>query len=124
SATATTTVIVADTMPPTFSEVPSPMTVEQIGSSGTSLVVSMPIAIDTVSGPVAVSSNAPAIFPPGATTVTFTASDAAGNSATATTTVTVADTMPPTFSGVPAPRTVEQIGPSGTSLVVSMPVAT
>src|SRR5437879_8654279 len=70
-----------------------------------------------------VSSNAPAIFPRGATTVTFTASDAAGNIATATTTVTVVDTTPPTFSGVPPPMTVEQAGPSGTSVVVPMPVA-
>lgn len=124
SATATTTVTVGDTTAPTFSGVPSPMTVEQAGPSGASVAVPLPVATDAVSGSVAVSSNAPAIFPPGATTVTFTARDAAGNSATATTTVTVVDTKPPAFSGVPTPMTVEQAGPSGTSVAVPMPVAT
>src|SRR5204862_1374004 len=89
---------VVDTTPPTFSGVPPPMTVEQAGPSGTSLAVPMPMASDTVSGSVAVSSNAPAIFPRGATTVTFTARDAAGNSATTTTTVTVVDTVSPTLA--------------------------
>jgi hypothetical protein len=100
------------------------MTVEQAGPSGTAVVVPTPMATDAVSGSVAVSSNAPAIFPRGATTVTFTARDAAGNSATATTTVTVADATPPTFSGVPPPITVEQAGPSGTAVVVPTPRAT
>jgi uncharacterized repeat protein (TIGR01451 family) len=124
SATATTTVTVVDTTPPTFSGVLPPMTVEQAGPSGTAVAVPMPTANDTASGSIAVSSNAPAMFPPGATTVTFIAADAAGNSATATTTVTVVDTTPPTFSGVPPPVTVEQASPSGTSVAVPMPVAT
>ena len=98
SATATTTVTVVDTRAPTFTGVPPPMTVEQTGPSGTSVAVPMPSASDTVSGSVAVASNAPAIFPPGRTTVTFTARDAAGNSATATTTVTVVDTVSPTLA--------------------------
>jgi hypothetical protein len=58
----------------------------------------MPTAADTVSGSVIVSSNAPVVFPPGSTIVKFTAHDAAGNSATATTTVTVVDTTPPTVA--------------------------
>jgi len=98
SATATTTVTVADTMPPTFSGVPAPTTVEQAGPSGTSVAVPMPGATDAVSGSVAVSSSAPAIFPRGATTVTFTARDAAGNSATAATTVTVVDSVAPVLA--------------------------
>jgi len=124
SATATTTVTVGDTTAPTFSGVPPPITVEQAGPSGTSVAVPMPVATDAVSGSVTVSSNAPVIFPPGATTVTFTAADAAGNSATAMTTVTVRDTSAPTFSGVPSPMTVEQAGPAGTSVAVPLPVAT
>jgi hypothetical protein len=38
------------------------------------------------------------VFPPGQTTVTFTARDAAGNVATAATTVTVVDTVSPTLA--------------------------
>jgi hypothetical protein len=43
----------------------------------------------------AVTSDAPAIFPLGRTTVTFTAVDASGNVATARTRVTVLDSKPP-----------------------------
>jgi hypothetical protein len=95
NATATATVTVVDTIAPTFSGVPPSMTVEQSGPSGTAVAVPQPTAIDIVSGPVVVSSNAPAVFPPGPTTVTFTARDAAGNTATAAATVTVVDTVPP-----------------------------
>jgi hypothetical protein len=58
----------------------------------------MPTAADNGSGSVAVSSNAPALFPPGPATVTFTASDASANVATATTIVTVVDTAAPTLA--------------------------
>jgi hypothetical protein len=40
-------------------------------------------------------SNAPAVFPPGTTTVIFSTADVAGNSATVSTTVTVMDTIAP-----------------------------
>jgi hypothetical protein len=51
---------------------------------------------------VTVTSNAPAVFPLGTTTVTFTATDDAGNSSTATTTVTIVDTTPPIINAVTA----------------------
>ncbi len=88
-------VTVRDVTAPTFSGVPAPMGIEQSSQSGAPFTLVMPTAADNCSGSVAVSSNAPAIFPPGPTTVTFTAVDAAGNSATAATTVTVVDTTPP-----------------------------
>src|SRR5204863_376904 len=108
---------------PTFSSVPALITIEQASQSGAAFVVPMATAGDNCSSPVVVSSDAPAVFPPGPTTVTFTARDAAGNSATATTTVTVVDTTAPTFSGVPLPRTVEQTGSAGTSVALPMPSA-
>jgi uncharacterized repeat protein (TIGR01451 family) len=123
TASDTVVVTVRDVTAPAFSGVPAPMTIEQSSQSGASFSVSIPTAADNCSGSVVVSSNAPAAFPPGPTTVTFTARDAAGNNATAATTVTVVDTTPPTFSGVPPPITVEQTGPSGTSLVVPKPTA-
>jgi large repetitive protein len=123
TASDTVVVTVRDVAAPTFSGVPAPVTIEQSSQSGATFSVSMPPATDNCSGSVVVSSNAPATFPPGPTTVTFSARDAAGNSATATTTVTVVDTRPPMFSGVPPPMTVEQTGPSGTSLVVPKPTA-
>jgi len=54
-------------------------------------------ATDDVDGTVSVTSDAPDIFSLGDTTVTFSASDAAGNSATATTVVTVTDQTAPTL---------------------------
>jgi PKD repeat protein len=46
-----------------------------------------------------VANNAPAVFPKGTTTVTWTVTDTSGNSATATQTVTVQDHEPPSISG-------------------------
>jgi len=94
----TVVVTVRDETAPTFSGVPAPVIVEQSSPAGATVTMTMPIGLDNCTGSVAVSSNAPALFPPGATTVTFTAVDAAGNSATATTRVTVVDTVPPTLA--------------------------
>jgi uncharacterized repeat protein (TIGR01451 family) len=124
TASDTVVVTVRDVTAPTFSGVPAPITLEQSSPSGTTFSVAMAAAADNCSGSVAVSSNAPAIFPPGPTVVTFTARDAASNSASAATTVTVVDTTPPTFSNVPAPIIVQQSMPSGASALVPMPTAT
>ena len=51
---------------------------------------------------VTVTSDAPAVFPLGTTTVTFTAKDGSGNVANAMTTVTVVDTTPPVINSVVA----------------------
>ena len=53
-----------------------------------------------------VSNNAPAQFPVGHTTVTWTVNDSSGNSATATQTVTVVDTTAPVITCV-ANKSVE-----------------
>lgn len=55
-------------------------------------------ATDDVDGAVTVTNNAPDIFPLGDFTVTFSASDAAGNPATASAVVTVTDQAAPTLS--------------------------
>src|SRR5207244_5902425 len=47
-----------------------------------------------------------ASFPGGATTITWTATDASGNTATATQTVTVSDVESPVIGGVPASQTL------------------
>ncbi|MEX2230409.1 MAG: HYR domain-containing protein, partial [Dehalococcoidia bacterium] len=52
-------------------------------------------ATDDVDASVTVSNNAPAIFPVGATTVTFSATDAAGNTGTAAAVVTVTEAAAP-----------------------------
>jgi probable HAF family extracellular repeat protein len=97
------TVTVVDTAPPELSEVPGSMTVEQAGPAGTAVQIPLPKATDLSDASPVVTSNAPAIFPYGTTTVTFFATDASGNQATATMTVTVQDTTPPSFSTSPVP---------------------
>ena len=64
-------------------------------------------ATDNV-GVVFQSNNAPAVFPPGLTSVTFTARDAVGNIGTATATVTVSDLTAPVVTA-PKPLTLNAI---------------
>ena len=95
TATDTVRITVRDTTGPVLTNVPGPVAAEQSSPAGAAVTLGLPTAIDNCNGSVLVSSNAPAVFPPGVTTVTFTAADLAGNSATAATTVTVVDTIAP-----------------------------
>jgi len=95
-------VTVLDKEKPVLSNVPAPISVEQTALAGTPVVVPLPTATDNCGGPLPVSSDAPAVFPLGTTTVTFTATDGSSNTATATTTVTVVDTTPPVINAVTA----------------------
>ena len=58
-------------------------------------------AVDDCAGTPTMSNNAPPIFPVGPTVVTWTARDASNNMSTATQTVTVTDTVPPTVTCTP-----------------------
>jgi hypothetical protein len=64
----------------------------------------------------AITSNAPAAFPLGMTLVTWTATDAAGNSSSASQLVTVVDDDPPTIT-VPDNVAVTATGPNGAVVV-------
>jgi len=107
-ATASFTVTVADTEPPLVSGTPADISVN--AAPGTCAQVASWIE-PTASDNCAVASFAPdfapgSSFPVGVTTVTYTATDPAGNSQIASFTVTVVDTQPPTVSGLPAPISV------------------
>ena len=83
----TDTVVVTvsgDTTPPTFTSVPPALTISNCASPN----IGQATATDSCGGTVTISNNAPAVFPLGNTTVTYTARDAAGNTATATQVVT------------------------------------
>ena len=97
-------VTVVDTTPPVLTA-PADATVEQATRDGT-VVSLIPTATDICDADVAITSDAPSVFPLGVTTVTFTATDDSGNSASATTRVTVVDTTPPTISVTLSPNTI------------------
>jgi hypothetical protein len=106
--TANQTVTVVDTTPPVFTFIPPDIALNNCVATN----LGLPTATDDCAGTPTFSNNAPAIFPVGQTHVTWTAADVAGNHATATQTVTVTDTVPPTVSCVATQ-------PTGNSFVVS-----
>jgi len=120
------TPIPVDTTPPVFSNVPAPIVAEATGPSGATVIYTPPSATDDVSGAVSVTCElAPgSVFPLETTTVTCSASDAAGNPATATFTVGVVDTTPPVLSGIPANITVTATSTSGAVVTWPAPTAT
>ncbi len=98
-------VTVKDTTPPTISGVPGDITAEATGPSGASVTYTNPTATDLVDGSVAVNCSpaSGSTFPLGTTTVTCSATDAAGNTGSASFTVTVQDTTPPDTSITSSP---------------------
>ncbi len=100
------TVTVVDNQAPSITA-PSNITVNtDVGVAfATGVNLGEPTVNDNSASGVAITNNAPAQFPIGNTTVTWTAKDAAGNSTTATQVVTVKDEEPPVLV-VPATVTV------------------
>jgi len=90
TATATQNVVVQDTIPPVITA-PAAITVDSTAGQPIAVAIGQATATDTFT-PVSISNNAPTVFPIGITTVTWTATDANGNSATVMQTVTVNDT--------------------------------
>jgi alpha-tubulin suppressor-like RCC1 family protein len=89
-----------DVTPPVIT-VPADITVEATSSSGAAVTFAVS-ATDSHDGPVAASASpaSGSVFPLGATTVSVTAEDAAGNESTKTFVVTVVDTTAPVISGL------------------------
>ena len=108
-ATATQTVTVVDTTDPIFTFVPPNVSMNNCGPAP----LGLPTATDDCAGTVGFTNNAPASFPVGTTIVTWTATDASGNQATATQSVSVVDTVAPDVSCVAAAP------PGGTFLITA-----
>lgn len=102
------TVTVNDTEKPVINGLPANITVSNdAGVCGANVNWAVVTASDNCAGATIVSSHASGQqFPIGTTTVTYTATDAAGNSSTASFTVTVNDTEKPVIHGLPANITV------------------
>ena len=91
-------ITVVDATAPEMTGIPGPIVVEQAVCAGTTVELGLPVVSDNCDDAPMVTSDQPAIFPLGTTVVTFTAVDASGNISTATTTVRVVDTTPPSIS--------------------------
>ncbi|MFT6410103.1 MAG: hypothetical protein ACJA15_000919, partial [Flavobacteriales bacterium] len=97
TATCDQNVTVTDSINPTISCAADVAVVADAGSCFTSVALSNPTTADNCSV-ASVTNNAPATYPTGITTVTWTVTDAAGNTATCDQTVTVADNEIPTIT--------------------------
>ena len=107
---ATTTDVTTTTTvdnPPSFANVPSGLTVEANGPSGSAVNYTAPTASDDTDGPrpVSCTPGSGSTFPLGSTSVTCTATDLAGHQAEASFTVAVHDTTAPTLV-TPDPHSV------------------
>ncbi|MCP4332442.1 MAG: DUF5011 domain-containing protein, partial [Gammaproteobacteria bacterium] len=96
--------VTADVTTPTVNA-PTNLTVAATNAAGTAATqvaiagfLTAAMASDTVDGTLLTTHNAPAQFPLGVTTITFSASDNAGNTGTAQATVTVADQSRPVIT--------------------------
>jgi hypothetical protein len=96
--TATQTVTVVDTTAPSFASVPPGVSLNDCGPGD----LVPPAAVDDCAGTPSVANDAPPVFPVGTTVVTWTATDASGNTAQTTQTVSVVDTVAPAVSCLPA----------------------
>lgn len=109
SATAVQTVTITDTTGPTIT-VPADITQEATGKS-TQIDIGTAIATDLVDGEVSVTSDSEGSFQVGANSVTWTATDSAGNTTTAIQTITITDAEGPEVTA-PADIRVEATGPT------------
>ncbi len=96
-----TTATPFDTIAPALTTV-APVKLTMNASGGVSYAVPLPLATDNCDAPLTVLSNAPALFPVGVTTVTFTARDQNGNTGESFTTVEVVDVAPPSIDELTA----------------------
>jgi len=103
-ATATQQVSIIDTTAPSV-VVPDNLVIEAVSSNNNTVNLGDAVATDAVEV-ASITNDAPAVFPLGETIVTWTATDSSGNSATATQTVRVVDTTPPSIE-TPKDITVE-----------------
>jgi hypothetical protein len=117
----TFTVTVVDTTAPTLT-LPADIVAEATGATGATVGYTASAA-DIVDGGVApVCSPASGVFPLGTSTVTCTATDVAGNTASGTFTVTVRDTTAPALT-VPADIVAEATGPAGAAVAYTATAA-
>lgn len=89
AATQTQQIVLRDMTPPELTNIPLDMEVDADSPGGARIELPVPTATDNCDPKPKVTSDAPKLFPPGETTVTYTAVDKTGNEAIATVKVSV-----------------------------------
>jgi RHS repeat-associated protein len=119
-AAADASIFVPDLTPPVLSGMPVNQTIEATGPAGSVATYTLPTATDNLDPSPSVLCVPPSTstFPLGVNTVTCTASDATGNSSSASFMITVRDTTAPTLN-LPAPITRAATGPGGAVVTYS-----
>ena len=123
TSTVTQTVTVRDTVNPTIVAQAGISVAANSNCGATGVVLGLPVTADNCSV-ASVSNNAPAVYPTGTTTVTWTVTDASGNAATATQTVRVMDSILPTITAPANIVSVISTGCTATGIVLGTPIAT
>jgi HYR domain/Secretion system C-terminal sorting domain len=122
------TVTVCDRTPPTIQNTPNDIPfVEATSPAGAAVYFTNPTATDIVDGAVSVYSVSASgsVFPIGTSTVVSTTTDAHGNTASTSFTVTVCDRTPPTIQNTPNDiPCVEATGSAGAVVYFTNPTAT
>jgi gliding motility-associated-like protein len=121
SATATQVVTVSDVTNPTITAPVAITVTTNSGCEASGIALGLPITADNCTV-ASVTNNAPATFPIGTTTVTWTVTDAAGNTSTATQTVTVIDNINPSIIAPSAVTFYVSSGCSVNGIVIGTPV--
>ena len=115
------TVTVFDNVPPTIACAPAVNVNTNSGCTATGVALGTPVTADNC-GVAGVTNNAPASFPLGNTTVTWTVTDNSGNTATCDQTVTVTDIVPPTITCPANISTGTNTGCTATGVNLGVPV--
>jgi large repetitive protein len=126
SSTCSTTVTVRENVPPVFSACPNSLSVNLPGNKCDTLVTwTAPTVTDNCGTPTQQSNFQPgARFPAGRTLVIYTATDAAGNSASCSFTVSAVDQVKPVISGCPRDSVINNATNCGILINWRVPTAT
>ena len=125
TATCSFTVTVSENVPPVIANCPLGFVFNMPGNKCDTLVTwTVPTATDNCALDTLISTHLPGtVFTTGTTTVTYTAIDGAGNSATCAFIVAVNDNVPPVFNSCPKDTVVNDATPCGVVLNWPFPTA-